>query len=535
MQDQCIWGKLGAPASGEWRKRTMGERPRRGSGSGRAARREARLKRPVSTAAFIERQIPYYELLSDESLELIEHNADTVLEEIGIEFKDFPDALRLLKDAGADVDGERVRFPRGLCRSLIRATAPSEYTQHARNPERSVVIGGKRTVLVPAYGSPFVRDLDKGRRYGTLEDFRNFVKLTYMSPGLHHSGGTVCEPVDIPVNKRHFDMVYSHIKYSDKPFMGSVTHPERAQDTVNMAKLVFGEDFLDQNTVLTSLINANSPMTYDATMLGAATVYARHNQATMISPFLLAGAMSPVTVAGTVTQILAEALAGMAYIQLVRPGAPVIFGTFASAVSMQSGAPTFGSPEPSLVLYAAAQLARRLGVPFRSGGALCASKIPDAQAAYESANTLQTTALAGVNFVLHTAGWLEGGLVMGYEKFILDADQANMVGVLLGGVDMTENGQAMDALREVGPGKHFFGAQHTQANFERAFYRSQLADNNRFEQWELEGSLDAAARANSVWKSMLAEYEAPPLDPAIDEALCDYVARRKAEFPDQDY
>ncbi|MDH4073060.1 MAG: trimethylamine methyltransferase family protein, partial [Gammaproteobacteria bacterium] len=296
-----------------------------------------------------------------------------------------------------------------------------------------------------------------------------------------------------------------------------------------------GEDFVEQNTVITSLINANSPMTYDATMLGAATVYARHNQATMISPFLLAGAMSPVTVAGTVTQILAEALAGMAYIQLVRPGAPVIFGTFASAVSMQSGAPTFGVPEPSLVLYAAAQLARRLGVPFRSGGALCASKIPDAQAAYESANTLQTTALAGVNFVLHTAGWLEGGLAMSYEKFILDADQANMLAVFLNGVDMTENGQAMDALREVGPGAHFFGAQHTQANFEKAFYRSPIADNNRFEQWELEGSLDAAARANGIWKSMLGEYEAPPLDPAIDEALLDYVARRKASFPDQDY
>jgi trimethylamine--corrinoid protein Co-methyltransferase len=361
------------------------------------------------------------------------------------------------------------------------------------------------------------------------------VKLTYMSPGLHHSGGTVCEPVDIPVNKRHLDMIYSHLRYSDKPFMGSVTHPERAEDTVRMAKLVFGDDFVDDHTVITSLINANSPMTYDATMLGAATVYARNNQATMISPFLLAGAMSPVTVAGTVTQILAEALAGMAYIQLVRPGAPVIFGTFASAVSMQSGAPTFGTPEPSLVLFAAAALARRLGVPFRSGGALCASKIPDAQAAYESANTLQTSALAGVNFMLHTAGWLEGGLVMGYEKFIIDADQANMVAVLLGGIDMSENGQAMDALREVGPGAHFFGAAHTQANFERAFYRSTIADNNRFEQWELEGSKDAAQRANAIWKSMLRDYEPPAIDPALDQALQDYVARRKSEFPDQDY
>ena len=513
----------------------MSSRPRRRRTAGREAKRAARQQAPAATAAYIKRNIPYFEVLNEEALELIEHNAETVLEEIGIEFNDFPRALALFKDAGADVDGERVRFPRGLCRSIIKASAPAEYVQHARNPERNVVIGGDRTVLVPAYGSPFVRNLDEGRRYATIEDFRNFVKLAYMSPGLHHSGGTVCEPVDVPVNKRHFDMVYSHIKYSDKPFMGSVTAPERAQDTVDMAKIVFGEDFLEENTVITSLINANSPMTFDATMLGAATVYAENNQATMISPFLLAGAMSPVTVAGTVTQILAEALAGIAYVQLVRPGAPVIFGTFAAAVSMQSGAPTFGTPEPSLILYAAAALARRLGVPFRSGGGLCASKIPDAQAAYESANTLQTSALAGVNFMLHTAGWLEGGLAMGYEKFIMDADQASGIGVLLGGVDMSETGQALDALHEVGPGSHFLGAAHTQANFEAAFYRSTIADNNSFEQWEQEGSLDAAQRANAIWKSMLNEYEAPPLDPSIDEALLAFMDRRKAEFADRDY
>ena len=514
----------------------MSSRPgRRGRGAGREAKRAARLEAPVATAAYIDRNIPYFDVLNEEALETIEHSAETVLEEIGIEFREFPEALELLRKAGADIDGERVRFPRGMCRSIIQASAPSEYTQHARNPERNVVIGGDRTVLVPAYGSPFVRDLDSGRRYATLEDFQNFVKLAYMSPGLHHSGGTVCEPVDIPVNKRHFDMVYSHLKYSDKPFMGSVTHPDRAEDSVAMAKIVFGDDFVEENTVMTSLINANSPMTFDATMLGAATVYARHNQATMISPFLLAGAMSPVTVAGTVTQILAEALAGITYVQLVRPGAPVVFGTFAAAVSMQSGAPTFGTPEPSLIMYAAAQLARRLGLPFRSGGGLCAAKIPDAQAAYESANTLQTSALAGVNFMLHTAGWLEGGLSMGYEKFIMDADQANMIVKLLAGVDMSEEGLAMDALREVGPGSHFLGATHTQAHFETAFYRSNIADNNSFEQWELEGSQDASQRANGIWKQMLNDYEPPPLDPAIDEALIEFVEQRKAEFPDQNY
>ena len=513
-------------------RRNPGRRRR----AGRAAKLAARRKGTADQlATWIDRRIPCFEVLDTEALELIEHNAETVLEEIGIEFRDFPRALKLWKDAGADVDGERVRFPRGMCRSLVQATAPREYTQHARNPRRSTIIGGARTVLVPAYGSPFVHDLDQGRRYATIEDFRNFVKLACMSPGLHHSGGTICEPVDLPVNKRHFDMIYSHIRYSDKPFMGSVTHPERAEDTLAMARLLFGEDFLPRKTVLTSLINANSPMCFDATMLGAATVYAENNQATVISPFLLAGAMSPVSAAGTLTQILAEALAGMAYIQLVRPGAPVVFGSFASAVSMQSGAPTFGTPEPSLVLYGAGQLARRLGVPFRSGGGLCASKIPDAQAAYESANTLQTAALAGVNFMLHAAGWLEGGLAMGYEKFILDADQANMIAVLLQGVDMSENGQAMDALREVGPGSHFLGAAHTQANFQSAFYRSLVADNNSFEQWQQDGSLDAAQRANGIWKRMLGEYEAPPLDPAIDEALLEFIQRRKSEFEDRDY
>jgi|TARA_B110000240_G_C13503642_1_gene455022 trimethylamine--corrinoid protein Co-methyltransferase len=513
----------------------MVERKRRRKSGGRSSKVAARQSKTTEYSAFIERKVPYFEILSEEGLSLIENNADILLEEIGVEFHDFPEALKLFKDAGADVDGVRVRFPRGLCRSIVQSNAPSEFTQHARNPKRNVIIGGPRTVMVPAYGSPFIRNIDEGRRYATIEDFRNFVKLAYLSPHLHHSGGTVCEPMDVPVNKRHFDMIYSHIKYSDKPFMGSVTHRERAEDTVAMAKIVFGEDFLKENTVLTSLINANSPLTFDATMLGAATVYAKNNQATIISPFILAGAMSPVTVTGTVTQILAEALAGMAYIQLVKPGAPVIFGTFASVVSMQSGAPTFGTPEPSQVMTIAGALARRLGVPFRSGGGLCASKIPDAQAAYESANTLQASALAGVNFMLHTAGWLESGLAMCYEKFIMDADQAGMLAVTLKGVDLSENAQALDAFREVGPGAHFLGAKHTQANFETAFYRSEIADNNSFEQWEEEGSLDCAMRANKQWKQMLNDYEAPELDQGIDEALLEFIAKRKTEFEDRDY
>ncbi len=504
-------------------------------GGGRKSRLAARAHPSRTIVPYLTRKLPPYEVLGEEGLETIEQNAETILEETGIDFRDDAEALAIWKDAGATIDGQRVRFPRGLCRSLIQRSAPAEFVQHARNPARSVRIGGPHTVFVPAYGSPFIRNLDDGRRYATIDDFRNFVKLTYMTPALHHSGGTVCEPVDLPVNKRHLDMVYSHIRYSDKPFMGSVTTPERAEDSVALAKLVFGDEFVAQNVVTIGLVNANSPMTWDSTMLGALKVYARSGQATIVAPFVLAGAMSPVTVAGASAQILAEALAGMAFTQLLRPGAPVVFGAFASSISMQSGAPTFGTPEPQLVLYVTAALARRLGVPFRSGGALCASKIPDAQAAYESANSLQHAMLAGVNFMLHTAGWLEGGLTIGYEKFILDADQAGMLQVLADGVDMSVNGQAMDAIREVGPGAHFLGCAHTQANFETAFYRSNVADNNSFEQWESDGAPDAAKRANAIWKRMLDEYEVPDIDPGIDEALQDYIARRKAEQPDALY
>ena len=506
---------------------------RAGRSGGRAARRAARMGGVRAPAApYLVRKLKPYEVLDDEGLTIIEENTDTVLQEIGIEFRDDEEALQIWRDAGADVDGVRVRFARGMLRSIIRDSAPAEFTQFARNPANNVRIGGDATVFVPAYGPPFIRNLDEGRRYATIEDFRNFVKLAYLSPALHHSGGTLCEPVDLPVNKRHLDMVASHIRYSDKAFMGSVTAPERAQDTVDMAKIVFGDEFVENNCCVISLINANSPMTFDDTMLGALKVYARHNQATVISPFILAGAMSAVTIAGTLTQILAEAMAGMAFAQLVRPGVPVVFGTFASSISMQSGAPTFGTPEPALVLFGAAQLARRLGVPFRSGGALCASKIPDAQAAYESANTLQPALLAGVNFMLHAAGWLEGGLAMGYEKFVMDADQCSMLQAFAAGVDLSENGQAMDAMREVGPGSHFLGCAHTQANFETAFWRSQIADNNSFEQWRAEGEQDAAQRANTLYKKMLADYEAPALDPGISEALDEFVARKKAATPD---
>ncbi len=504
---------------------------------GRAGRAASRAASTTPTPPFLTRQIPPYEIVSEEGLEIIEHNADSILEEVGIQFRGYPSALARWREVGADVVGERVRFPRNLCRSIIRASAPAIYIQHARNPANTVQIGGDATVFAPNYGSPFVYDQDNGRRYATIDDFTNFVKLAYQSPNLHLSGGTVCEPVDIPVNKRHLDMVYTHLKYSDKAFMGSVTAGERAADSIEMARIGFGGDLRDdtgvERTVMTSLINASSPLVWDDTMLAAAETYASANQACIIAPFILAGAMAPATAAGVAAQTLAEALAGMAFCQLVRPGAPVVFGSFASSMSMATGAPTFGTPEPAIVLYTIAALARRLGVPFRSGGSLTASKLPDAQAAYESASTILPTVMAGVNFVLHAAGWMEGGLAIGYEKFMMDADQLGMMMTFAKGLDLSANGQAIDQLCEHTPGEHFLGTAHTLANFETAFYRSSIADNSSYEQWLEDGGSAAADRANAGWKSALASYEAPALDDAIDAELLDYVGRRKAEMPDE--
>jgi trimethylamine--corrinoid protein Co-methyltransferase len=504
---------------------------RRSRGGGGAARRAERTSVKIETAKYIERNIPNFEVLTEEALEIIEYNAETILEEVGVNFVNNPAALDRWRAAGAMVDGERVRIPRGLARKLI-STAPSQFTQHARNPERNVVIGGKSLVLAPVYGPPFVRDMDGGRRYATMEDFRNFVKLGYMSKWLHHSGGTVCEPTDVAVNKRHLDMLLAHMTLSDKPFMGSVTEPSRAQDSVDMCEILFGKEFVQENTVMTSLINVNSPMTFDDVMMGAMEVYAANNQACILSPFIVGGAMAPVSVAGTLTQVLAEVLAGISYNQLIRPGAPVIFGAFVTSIDMNSGAPTFGTPEASHILYGAGQLARRLNLPFRSGGGLCGSKLPDAQAAYESANTLNAALMGGVNFMLHACGWLEGGLVSSYEKFVMDADQLGVLHHLAKGVMSDENAQAMDAIREVGPGGHYLGCAHTQANFKDAFWRTNVLDYKPFETWEEEGARDTMTLANQKVKTMLATYEEPELDPAIKAALETYVAEKKASMPD---
>ncbi|MBZ0162576.1 MAG: trimethylamine methyltransferase family protein [Notoacmeibacter sp.] len=509
--------------------------PARRERSGRSARREERSHGPLAVhRPYIVRNIPPYDILSEENLVRIEETADRILAEIGIEFRDDPAALELWRKAGAEIDDVLVRFPPGMLREIL-ATAPRQFTQHARNPANSVEIGGPNVVFAPAYGSPFVMDLDQGRRYGTIEDFRNFVKLAQSSPWLHHSGGTICEPVDVPVNKRHLDMVDAHIRLSDRPFMGSVTAEERAEDSIEMCRILFGADFVDANCVILGNVNVNSPLVWDATMTTAMRAYARANQAAVIVPFILGGAMGPVTSAGAIAQAHAETMAGCALTQLERPGAPVIYGNFLSSMSLRSGSPTFGTPEPAAGSLVIGQLARRLGLPLRCAGNFTTSKLPDAQAMNEGTMSMLSAIHCGANFILHSAGFLDGLLSMSYEKFMLDADFCGALHSYLDGIRIDDNQLALDAFREVGPGNHFFGCAHTMANYQSAFWDSALDDNEPFEKWEAAGSSDAATRANKAWKKTLDEYEAPPLDAGLSEALKEYVTRRKAEMEDAWY
>ena len=507
-------------------------RPQR---SGRSARRAERAQGPQGIGRpYIRRNTPTYDILSEENLQKIEATADRILAEIGIEFRDDPATLDHWKRAGAQVNGVLVRFEPGMLREILK-TAPAEFTQHARNPAHSVRIGGDNVVFSPAYGSPFVMDFEQGRRYGTIADFCNFVKLAQSSPWLHHSGGTICEPVDVPVNKRHLDMVHAHIRYSDRPFMGSVTAEERAEDSIDMARILFGHDFAADNCVILGNVNVNSPLVWDGTMTKVLRAYARANQAGVVVPFILGGAMGPVTNAGAIAQSLAETMAGCALTQLERPGAPVIFGNFLSSMALKSGSPTFGTPEPAIGSMVIGQLARRLNLPLRCSGNFTTSKLPDAQAMTEGTMSMLAAIHCGANFILHSAGFLDGLLSMSYEKFVMDADLCGALHTYLDGIRVDDNQLALDAFKEVGPGNHFFGCAHTMANYQTAFWESGIADNDPFETWSETGGEDAATRANRQWKKTLADFEAPLLDDGIAEALDDFIARRKGGMEDAWY
>ncbi|TDJ16676.1 MAG: trimethylamine methyltransferase [Gammaproteobacteria bacterium] len=506
----------------------MGDR----AAGGRRRRRE-RGKRP-SAPPYVKRQIPFFPFADEEALVRLEDQADWLIQEVGLEFRDDEEALRLWREAGADVEGTRVKAPRGMIRELC-ATAPSEFTQLARNPARSVRIGGTNQVFAPVYGAPFVRDLENGRRYGSIDNLIELVKLTYMLPSLHHGGLVTCEPCDVPVSKRHLDMVYAHMRWSDKPHLGAITEMSRAEDSVAMARILHGDDIMAENCVIMANVNTNSPLLVDKVVTESIRVYSGANQGIIVVPFILGGAMGPVTTAACIAQALAEAMMCCAFTQLVRPGAPFVLGNFLSSMSLKSGAPTFGMPEPVMSNFIIGQLARRLGIPLRCGGALTASKLADAQAAYESADSMLSTVLGGANYVLHAAGWLEGGLCTGYEKLVLDADRLGGYQVLLSGMPMDDNAFARDAYEEVEPSGHFLGCAHTLRNYETAYYDAVMSDSENVESWEERGAKDAQQRAFERWQQMLQDYEAPPIDPAVDEALRDFVARRKRELPDAWY
>ena len=483
---------------------------------------------------FVKRKIPFFDIASEDQLNQVEQQAEWLMQEIGLEFHENENALKLWREAGADVKGTRVRFPRGMVKKLCE-TIPSKFTQKAFDPAFDVVIGEDNVVFAPVYGPPFVRCLDKGRRYGSLDDFTKLVKIVSSLPHLHHSGFVVCEPCDIPVNQRHLDMVYTHLRYSNKPCLGAITARIRAQESVEMAKIYYGEEKFNNHCVIMGNVNTNSPLLVDKVVTEAIEVYSGAGQGMIVAPFILGGAMGPLTTAGAIAQAFAEAITCGAYTQLVRKGAPFIMGNFLSSMNLRSGAPTFGTPEPVLSNYIIGQLARRMGLPLRSGGSLTASKLPDAQAAYESADSMHSTAIGGANFVLHSAGWLEGGLVTGYEKLVLDADRLGAYAKLLTGFNTDENSLAQSAYHEVAPAGHFLGSQHTLANYKNAYYEAKLSDSNSFEQWSDSGGLDTAQRANQYWKKLLEEYQAPLIDPATDEELQAYMQKCKQSRPDMWY
>jgi trimethylamine---corrinoid protein Co-methyltransferase len=473
--------------------------------------------------------LPRYEILDEAALEELDRGWRRIVSELGIEFL-HDEALDILRATGQEVEGQVVRFDPGWIVEQV-AKAPHEFELQARNPERNVTIGGKNMVFTAVYGPPFVRE-GLERRDATYEDFQNLIKLAHTFPELDSPGGTICEPNDRPLDSRHLDMVYALLTLSDKPFMGSVTSSANAADTLAMVEMAFGRESMERTPAVISLINVNSPLRYDDRMLGALLEYAKAKQALIITPFLLMGAMSPVSVVATLAQQVAEALAGIALVQTIRPGCPVVFGSFLSNTDMQSGSPSFGTPESAVGLLCTGQIARRLDLPFRSGGALTSSQVVDAQAGYEAMMTMWPTFLAGTNFVMHAAGWLESALVSCYEKFVMDVEILRELYEVFRPLRVDEEALAYSAHQEVGQGGHFLGAAHTLERFRTCFYRPILSSTEGYERWSRNGGNDTAARATEIWRKTLAEYEQPPLDESLGQALEEYVTRRRAELGD---
>ncbi len=470
------------------------------------------------------------DLLDDEQVQRIHDASMDIIEEVGVEFR-CDDAIGMWRAAGADIDGVTVRIDREHLMSLV-GTAPSSYTMVARDPAHTVTVGDGRTIFTPSYGAPYVLDLDGVRRPATLQDFRDFTKLNHLSPALHMSGGVVCEPMDVPVPKRHLYMTESLLKYSSKPFMGAVTSMDRAEDSLHMAGIVFGQDFVRETTVMTCLANANTPLVWDKTMLDSVRVFAAANQATLFSPFVLGGASTPASTVGAVIQVNIEALTGVAFSQLVRTGAPALYGQWLSTVSMRTGAPQAGTPEICHMNLLTAQMARHYNLPSRCSGSCTSSKMVDAQAGYEAARNMYGVLMAGTSFVLSTTGYLESAMCQSYAKWVLDSEQLELMYQLGSGVSFDDLDEVLDSMRSVPAGGHHLGTEHTLANFQTAFSMPEMMNSDNYEQWLADGSQSAEERAAARCRQMLDEYEEPALDDHVREELDDYVARRDAELPD---
>ena len=495
---------------------------------GRSARRAARVNAPIIHQPALVPNIPVYEVVNAEGVEQIHDLAMRIVENIGVDFRD-AESLEIWKKTDAEIQGERVRVSRDTLIALVDQ-APSEYVHHARNPQRTVTVGGRSMVVSPSYGPPYIYDLEGKRRLATLEDLHNLQKLNHMASSVHIAGGPVVEPMDIPVPHRHLHMAYSGFKYSDKPIVGNVTTRERAEDTIDLCKIVFGDDFATNNCCTTSLINANSPLVWDATMLDALKVYAANNHAVMCSPFSMAAASTPASNVGTMAVVTAEALMAIAFAQLVRPGSPMLFGVPAMTVALNTGAPVHGSPDSAIVQFLAGQMARRYGIPHRAIANCATSKSADMQAAYDSMWGLFPSFLAGAQWITMAGGMMEGTLGVGYAKTVIDFEQLDAFYHFCQGCRFDDLDEIFETVKDVGPGGHFLGSAHTRkANL--FIFPSQ--NNVTYEQWDDEGRKDSEQVGLDKAKQWLARYEEPEFDPTIDEALSTFITEKEATIPSE--
>lgn len=474
--------------------------------------------------------MPRYEILSEEAMATLDGGWRRIVSEIGVEFLS-ERALELFRQAGQKVEDQCVIFDPDFVLEQV-AKAPRAFDVQARNPAHTVHIGDDAMVFGSVYGPPFVREGDV-RRDAHLADFHSFAKLAQSFDAIDSAGGVVCEPEDTPLDSRHLDMTYALQTLTDKIYMGNVVSGVNARDTIAMTEILFGgREAIEATPATISLINCNSPLRWDDRMLEAQFEYSAAGQPVVLTPFLLMGAMSPVSIPATLAQQIAEALTGITLSQLIRPGTPVIFGSFLSNIDMQSGSPCFGTPESAIGLLCTGQIARHFGLPVRSGGGLTSSQTPDAQAGYESLMTMLPTFLAGINWVMHAAGWLEGGLVASYEKYVLDVQVLEMLQQEFTPLEIDEASLAFGAHDEVRHGGHFLGAAHTMERFRTCFYRPFVNSSDNYDRWMRGGAKDAAARAADVARKRIDEYEPPPLDEAIREELAAYVTRRRRELGD---